>query len=107
MRHAVLHLDKQRFVCAFVFGYMHTLFCLCSLQLKVKACCYGNSNQCTTCREQGSCILHTILYSTADQQGTLKHFTAYIVVCGLLLEVYVLIHILCDQPHWRCISFLT
>lgn len=84
----------------FVFGYIHTLFCLCSLQLKVKACCYGNSNRCTTCREQGSCILHTIFYSTADWLGTLKHFTAYTVVSGLLLEVYVLIHMLCDQPHW-------
>lgn len=47
--------------------WMHThTFCLCSLQFKVKACCYGNSYQCTTCREPWSCILHTIFYSTAD-----------------------------------------
>lgn len=31
-------------LCVFVFGCIHRLFSLCSLQFKVGACCYGNSH---------------------------------------------------------------
>lgn len=44
------------------------------------------------------CTLYFIALQTSRQHlSTLQHI--YGSVCGLLSEVYVLIHILCDQPH--------